>query len=79
MRLRREKIVFLIADPKFNVTELYRRLGAMEISAPVRIAVCENLGYPDEEILTGDLASPPLPHADLYSLVIGQFEGSGRQ
>ncbi len=77
--LRREKIVFLIADPKFDVTELYRRLGAMEISAPVRIAVCENLGYPDEEILTGDLASPPLPHADLYSLVIGQFEGSGRQ
>ena len=42
----REKIVFLIADPKFDVPELYRRLGAMGLTVPVRIAVCEDLGYP---------------------------------
>jgi cobalt-precorrin-7 (C5)-methyltransferase len=71
--LRREKIVFLIADPKFEVTELYRRLGATGPLVPFRIAVCENLGYPDERIITGDLLAPPLPDADLYSLVIGQF------
>ena len=69
----REKIVFLIADPKFDVPELYRRLGAMGLTVPVRIAVCEDLGYPLEKILTGDLLAPPLPDADLYSLVIGQF------
>ncbi len=71
--LRREKIVFLIADPKFDVIELYRRLGTMGLYASIRIAICENLGYPDELILTGDLTAPPLPNADLYSLVIGQF------
>lgn len=77
--LRREKIVFLISDPKFDVRELYRRLGSMGLSIPVRIAVCENLGYPDEQILTGDIVSPPFPDADLYSMVLGQFEVSGKR
>ncbi|MFA6331688.1 MAG: cobalt-precorrin-7 (C(5))-methyltransferase [Methanoregula sp.] len=71
--LRREKIVFLIADPKFDVAELYRRLGVMGLFVPVKIAVCENLGYPDEKIIVDDLLAPPLPAADLYSLVIGHF------
>jgi len=71
--LRREKIVFLIADPKFDIIELYRRLNVMGLSEPVRIAVCENLGYPDERIVTEDLLSPPYPKSDLYSLVIGHF------
>jgi cobalt-precorrin-7 (C5)-methyltransferase len=71
--LRRDKVVFLIADPRFDVNELYRRLGAMGFSTILRIAVCENLGYPDEQILEGDLVAPPVPDADLYSLVIGQF------
>ncbi|MFA6362855.1 cobalt-precorrin-7 (C(5))-methyltransferase [Methanoregula sp.] len=71
--IRREKIVFLIADPKFDVTELYRRLGVMGLSVPVKIAVCENLGYPEERITVDDLLAPPMPFADLYSLVIGHF------
>ncbi len=71
--LRHEKIVFLIADPKFDVSELYRRLAAMGLSIPVKIAVCENLGYPEEKITVDDLLAPPLPEADLYSLVIGHF------
>jgi len=71
--LRRDKVVFLIADPRFDVNELYRRLGTMGFSPALRIAICENLGYPDEQILEGDLVAPPQPDADLYSLVIGQF------
>lgn len=71
--LRREKMVFLIADPKFDLTELYRRLGVMDISVPLQIAVCEDLGYPEERIVTGDLMAPPYPESDLYSLVIGHF------
>jgi len=73
LEVKRNKIVFLLADPKFNVTELYQRLSAAEIPAPLRIAVCENLGYPDERIITGDLQALPMPKADLYSLVIGHF------
>jgi cobalt-precorrin-7 (C5)-methyltransferase len=66
-----KKIVFLLADPKFDTRELYTRLKAL--SLPIRVAVCENLGYPDERITTGTVDSPPEISSDLYSLVIGDF------
>jgi cobalt-precorrin-7 (C5)-methyltransferase len=69
--LRQDKIVFLLADPKFSVADLYLRLAALEI--PLQVAVCENLAYPDERITVGDISSPPRPQASLYSLVIGNF------
>lgn len=69
--VRRGKIVFLLADPKFNVSDLYSRLAAL--SQPLQVAVLENLAYPEERIVVGDIASPPQPEADLYSLVIGDF------
>jgi cobalt-precorrin-7 (C5)-methyltransferase len=65
------KIVFLLADPKFNVQALYTRLATLRI--PLKIALCENLGYPHERILIGDIQSPPQPAEALYSLVIGNF------
>ena len=69
--VRRKKIVFLLADPKFCIADLYMRLAALAL--PLQVAVCENLAYPDERIVLGDIASPPLPASDLYSLVIGNF------
>jgi cobalt-precorrin-7 (C5)-methyltransferase len=69
--IRRGKIVFLLADPKFNVTELYSRLSVLP--QPLQIALCENLAYPEEKIVVGDLTSPPQPATGLYSLVIGNF------
>ena len=69
--VQRKRIVFLLADPKFDVPELCRRLAALDI--PLQVALCENLAYPDERIIVGDIASPPLPDAPLYSLVIGDF------
>lgn len=69
--VKRGKIVFLLADPKFRVTDLYSRLAALP--PPLQVAVCENLAYPDERIVVGDIASPPHPESDLYSLVIGNF------
>ena len=71
--VKRGKIVFLLADPKFDVPELYRRLSAGDVPAPLRIACCENLGYPFERIVKGDLESLPMPESGLYALVIGQF------
>jgi cobalt-precorrin-7 (C5)-methyltransferase len=70
--VQRGKIVYLLADPKFAVGELYRRLLVLDCR-PLRVAVCENLGYPDEHIDIGEIAKPPVPGADLYSLVIGKF------
>jgi cobalt-precorrin-7 (C5)-methyltransferase len=69
--VKRGKIVFLLADPKFNVQDLYADLSAL--SDPLKIALCENLGYPDERILIKDIRSPPQPTEALYSLVIGNF------
>jgi cobalt-precorrin-7 (C5)-methyltransferase len=69
--VKRGKIVFLLADPKFEVRELYTQLALL--SPPVRIALCENLGYPEEHILIRNIQSPPEPTEALYSLVIGDF------
>ncbi len=69
--LKHGKIVFLLADPKFNVRKLYADLSVL--SLPLTIALCENLGYPDECILIRDLQTAPHPTAALYSLVIGIF------
>jgi cobalt-precorrin-7 (C5)-methyltransferase len=69
--VKRGKIVFLLADPKFDVHELYRKLRTL--SQPLNIALCENLGYPEERILIRDIRTPPLPAEALYSLVIGNF------
>ena len=69
--VKRGKIVFLLADPKFDVNELYMQLA--RLSLPVRIALCENLGYPEENLLIRDIGSPPRPTEALYSLVIGNF------
>ena len=69
--VKRGKIVFLLADPKFDVEELYRRL--LGIGEPLQVAVCENLGYPDERIVVGNIQCPPRTSTALYSLVIGEF------
>jgi cobalt-precorrin-7 (C5)-methyltransferase len=69
--VKRGKIVFLLADPKFDVHELYTKLK--KLTPPMKIALCENLGYPEERILIQDILSPPQPAEALYSLVIGNF------
>jgi cobalt-precorrin-7 (C5)-methyltransferase len=69
--VRRKKIVFLLADPKFDVPALYRQLAALGLS--LQVALCENLAYPDERIVVRDISAPPQPQSDLYSLVIGDF------
>jgi cobalt-precorrin-7 (C5)-methyltransferase len=69
--VERGRIVFLLADPKFDVGELYLRLA--DLPQTIQVAVCENLGYPDERIVVGTSQSPPGISAALYSLVIGVF------
>ena len=69
--VQRGKIVFLLADPKFDAGELYRRLSV--IDQPLQVALCENLAYPDERIVVKGIRSPPRPGAALYSLFIGNF------
>ena len=69
--VKRGRIVFLLADPKFDAGELYSRLAALRM--PLQVALCEELAYPGERIVVGDIASPPVPGSALYSLMIGRF------
>lgn len=64
----RGKVVFLIADPAFDV-------GALAAALPpeTRLAVCEDLGYPAERVAVGTGAEPPAPRGDLFVVVAGEF------
>lgn len=69
--LGRGKIVFLLADPKFDAAALFRQLAITD--GTIRIAVCEDLGYPQERIAIGTAQDPPTIENPLYSLMIGDF------
>ncbi len=64
----RGKVVFLIADPAFSV-------GALAAALPpeTRLAVCEDLGYPEERVAVGTGALPPAPRGDLFVVIAGEF------
>jgi cobalt-precorrin-7 (C5)-methyltransferase len=69
--LSRGKIVFLVADPGLNVPGLAESLvvGYRD----TKIALCEDLGYPGEQIRIGSCGEPPAPGSSLFSLLIGDF------
>ncbi|MBP2144733.1 cobalt-precorrin-7 (C5)-methyltransferase [Methanofollis sp. W23] len=62
----RGRIVFLIADPEFSVQGL-----AAALPEETGLAVCENLGYPEERIALGTAARPPSPVSGLFVVVAG--------
>jgi cobalt-precorrin-7 (C5)-methyltransferase len=69
--LLRGKVVFLLADPRFDISACADFLREAGISC--EIAVCENLGYPEERIAVGSVAVPPMTTSTLFSLMIGAF------
>jgi cobalt-precorrin-7 (C5)-methyltransferase len=69
--IRRGKIIFLLADPRFDIEACAKSLWESGISCD--LAVCENLGYPEERIAVGSVAVPPSAEASLFSLMIGTF------
>ncbi|MBN1432969.1 MAG: cobalt-precorrin-7 (C(5))-methyltransferase [Methanomicrobiaceae archaeon] len=69
--ISREKIVFVIADPEFDILRLAKSLPAE--SQDCKIAACERLGYPDERIAIGDLNEPPVAESGLFVLFVGMF------
>ncbi|MDV0444385.1 cobalt-precorrin-7 (C(5))-methyltransferase [Methanorbis rubei] len=61
--------VFVIADPDFSVAELAKALTA--VSADMRIAVCEDLGYSYERVAEGTVVQPPDVRSRLFCVVVG--------
>jgi len=59
-------VVFLIADPDFSVGEL-----GSALPGSVKIAVFEDLGYPNERIAEGTAGSPPKVLSPLFCIICG--------
>lgn len=66
------KLVFIIADPDFDVNSMSFEVA--NIAPLCSVAICERLGYPNERIVTGSVNAPPQVKEDLYVLVVGNFE-----
>ncbi len=69
--LRRGKRIFILADPAFRMSDLYTMLGGA--GEGISIAVCENLGYPEERISVGTVADLPVPQSRLFVVFVGRF------
>jgi cobalt-precorrin-7 (C5)-methyltransferase len=69
--IQQEKIAFIVADPKFSTTELAGALAGTHDD--VSIAVCEDLGYPEERIAIGPVDDPPLAQSRLFCVLAGRF------
>ncbi|MCP1662402.1 MAG: cobalt-precorrin-7 (C(5))-methyltransferase [Methanocalculus sp. MSAO_Arc1] len=63
---RRNRPVFIIADPKFPVHALAEALRGMECV----ISICQDLGEPDERIITGTPEKPPVPDSKLFCCIV---------
>ncbi len=66
--IARGRTVFLLADPGFEVP----RLAGHFLPPPpgLSITLCEQLGYPDERVVTGTPDAPPVPCNDLFVLLV---------
>src|SRR5659263_279891 len=65
--LNRGKNVFLLPDSSFGPFEVAEFLNDHGLLR--EIAVCQQLGYPDERILMGTSKEPPLIETDMYCIV----------
>ena len=64
----RGRVVFLITDPAFDLRAL-----AVALPPETRVAICEDLGYPEERIAVGTGAEPPAVRGGLFVVVAGEF------
>lgn len=60
--------ICMITDPSFSLESLAKSL--VVTNPEMRIILCENLGYPDERIVTGSAAHVPVPQGGMYILFL---------
>jgi cobalt-precorrin-7 (C5)-methyltransferase len=68
------KNVFLLPDSSFGVIEVAEFLNDNQLFR--EIAVCQQLGYPDEKIVMGTSEEPQSLETDMYCIVITQMNYS---
>jgi cobalt-precorrin-7 (C5)-methyltransferase len=62
--------IFLLPDENFGSLEVAKILRELGLEAT--LYTCENLGYPEEQILKGTPENPPIAGTILYGLLIVQ-------
>lgn len=70
--LDRGKNVFLLPDSSFGALEVAEFLNDYGLMRG--IAICQQLGYPDEKIVMGTSQEPPSVETDMYCIVITSNE-----
>ena len=66
-----DKLLFILPDPKnFGVYEICDLVNK-NLKKELEVAVCENLGYPNERIVIGTINNPPVCKSKLYCILIG--------
>lgn len=71
IELKNGKNIALLPDPSFGVGEIGSFIKNAGFSK--RISICENLGYPEERILTGTTDELPVAGSDMYCVIITGF------
>ena len=66
--LKLGKNIFMLPDASFGTVEVAAVLRELEMGA--RIYTCEQLGYPDERISSGDVNTPPVVESDMYCIMV---------
>jgi cobalt-precorrin-7 (C5)-methyltransferase len=69
--LKREKNVFVLADPKLSVSQL--AMDLLKKGIDCRLAALENLGYDNENVTVGTTGRPPVVESPLFCLVLGKW------
>jgi cobalt-precorrin-7 (C5)-methyltransferase len=67
--------VFIITDPKFNISTLSNAL--LDTNLELKIAVCEDLGYAHERISCGSVYAPPDVLSSRFCVVVWEVESKG--
>ncbi len=65
--IARNRTVCLITDPAFQISAVVTGLSSMPMT---RIIICQDIGYPQEQIISGTVTDPPSPTSGMYILFL---------
>lgn len=61
------RAVCLITDPSFDISAI---TGRLEPFPGIRMIICQDIGYPQEQIIRGTVMDPPEPTSGMYILFL---------
>jgi cobalt-precorrin-7 (C5)-methyltransferase len=65
--VERGRAICLITDPSFNIEIAAEKIGTY---LDYRMIICQDIGYPDEQIIEGTIRNPPHATSGMYVLFL---------